>query len=112
MSTTGQLERRSQKATGKRVQTVLRVADEGRYAGDILLDANNRVWRHARTIPSDVVLRVLLSYTRESEVSGELVRQRDGRTYQWFVVGALADGEGEGNEINSDDSEIDFRVAG
>jgi hypothetical protein len=99
MNATGQFQRSSRKNSGKRVQTVLRVCEEGRYSGDILLDANNRVWRHASTIPPDIVLRVLLSFTRQGEVCGELVRRSDGRNYLWFVVGAVAD------EVNDNESE-------
>jgi hypothetical protein len=95
MNAMGQLERQTQKTSGKRVQTVLRVSEEGRYAGDILLDGAGRVWRHAKTIPADVVLRVLLSFTRQGEVCGQLVRRSDGQTYHWFVVGALPAAEGE-----------------
>jgi hypothetical protein len=79
----------SQRQASKKVQTVLRVSEEGRYAGDILLGGDNRVWRHARTVPADVVLRVLLSFTRGEEVCGQLVRRSDGRTYHWFAVGLV-----------------------
>lgn len=73
----------------RRVRTVLRVAQEDRYVGDILLDAQGKVWRHASTIPSDVVLKVFLAHLRQSEVCGQLVSRTDGRTYSWVVVGLL-----------------------
>jgi hypothetical protein len=111
MSATSQLQQRGRKNASKRVQTVLRVAEDGRYAGDVLLDGNNRVWRHARTIPADVVLRVLRSFTRQGEVCGTLVRNSDGQRYEWFVVGAMA----EGQEVEREEDgaeEVEFRVAG
>ena len=100
MSATGQLERRTRKNGGKRVQTVLRVSDEGRYLGDILLDGRNRVWRHAKSIPADIVLRALLAFTRQGELCGRLARKSDGRTYLWFVVGAVEEGTSEGEGQN------------
>ena len=106
MNAMDQLQQQAPTTCGKRVRTVLRVSEEGRYAGDILLDGEDRVWRHARTIPRDVVLRVLLHYTRQGEVCGKLERRADGRTYLWFVVGAVpaseGEGEGEGEEGDSD----------
>ncbi len=102
MSATVQFERGSQKSTGKRVQTVLRVSRGENYVGDILLDGRNRVWRHADTIPSEIVFKALVSYTRRDETCGELVSRGDGMTYLWFVVGALAeDGESD-NESESE----------
>jgi hypothetical protein len=73
----------------KRVQTVLRVAQNERYVGDILLDARGRVWRHADTIPSDIVLKAMLAHVRQGEPCGHLVGRLDGRSYAWFVVGAF-----------------------
>jgi hypothetical protein len=93
---------------GKKVQTVLRVSNEGRYAGDILLDGDDRVWRHARTVPADVVLRVLHGYTRQGEVCGQLVRRSDGHTYHWFVVGALPVAEDDA----ASDCDDELRAAG
>ena len=74
-----------------KVRAVLRVAVEGRYLGDILLDAGGRVWRHADTIPADVVLKAMLAHGRRGEVCGQFVGRKDGQTYSWFVVGALAE---------------------
>jgi hypothetical protein len=73
-----------------RVQTVLRVSEGERYVGDILLDGQGRVWRHADTIPSDVVFKALVQHTRQDETCGKLVGRKDGRSYLWYVVGGLA----------------------
>jgi hypothetical protein len=83
---------------------VLRVWEGERYLGDVLLDGNNRIWRHARTIPSDVVLRVLVAFTRQGETGGQMVRQRDGQSYLWHVVGAVA--------ATADESECELAAAG
>jgi hypothetical protein len=74
-----------------RVETILRVALDGRYLGDILLDGKGRVWRHADTIPADVVFKAMLGHNRRNELCGELVGLKDGRNYTWFVVGAFAE---------------------
>jgi hypothetical protein len=73
-----------------RVQAVLRVARGDRYVGDVLIDRKGRVWRHADTIPSDVVLKAMLA-RRRGDVCGQLVGLRDGRVYSWVVVGATAE---------------------
>jgi hypothetical protein len=83
--------RQAREARGGRVQSVLRVAVEDRYLGDILLDRDGRVWRHADTIPADVVLKAMLANGRRGEVCGQMVGLKDGRNYSWFVVGALAE---------------------
>ena len=83
-------EARKQQAKGGRVQTVLRVAEGERYVGDILIDRKGRVWRHADTIPADVVLKALVAHRRGGEPCGRVVSLRDGRTYSWVVLGALA----------------------
>jgi hypothetical protein len=70
-----------------RVQAVLRVAQGERYVGDILIDRKGRVWRHADTIPADVVLKAMVAQ-RRGEICGRLVGLRDGRVYSWVVVGA------------------------
>lgn len=72
-----------------RGQTVLRVSEGGRFVGDILLDGGRRLRRRADTIPSDIVLKVLIGYTRQEEVCGRLIGLNDGRTYLWHAVGAL-----------------------
>jgi hypothetical protein len=82
----------------KRVQTVLRVSHGERYVGDILLDGDNRVWRRADTIPVDVVLKALVSYSRQGDVCGKLFSRSDGRVYLWHVVGVLA-GAGSDGEL-------------
>src|SRR5947209_18112936 len=74
-----------------RVQTVLRVARGELYVGDILLDADNRVWRHATTIPADVVLKALVGYSRGGDLFGKLVGRKDGLPYYWHVVGVQAE---------------------
>lgn len=71
------------------VQTVLRVAEGERYIGDILLDDRDRVWRSADTIPSDIVLKALVQYTRQGETSGRLISRQGQRVYYWFTVGAV-----------------------
>jgi hypothetical protein len=76
-----------------RVQTVLRVAEAERYVGDILLDGGGKVWRHADTIPSDIVLKAVVLHTRQDETCGKLTARKDGRVYLWYVVGGLAGAE-------------------
>jgi hypothetical protein len=78
-----------------RVQTVLRVARGELYVGDILLDADNRVWRHATTIPADVVLKALVGYSRGGDLFGKLIGRKDGLPYYWHVVGAQEQSESE-----------------
>jgi hypothetical protein len=73
-----------------RVQTVVRVSEGERYVGDILLDGDGRVWRHAVTIPRDVVLKTLIAHVRQAETCGRLTA-RNGRAYLWYVVGGLAE---------------------
>src|SRR4051794_23383281 len=101
MSTAMLIERPATRpVAGKRVQTVLRVSEGERYLGDVLLDGGNRVWRRADTIPPDVVLKILVGYSRQGEACGRVVGRGDGRVYLWFVVGALPGTTGEGEEIN------------
>lgn len=83
-------EAKQQQVKPGRVRKVLRVAVGERYVGDILLDARGRVWRHADTIPADVVLKAMLAHNRQGDVCGRLVGLRDGQAYSWVVVGALA----------------------
>ncbi len=71
-----------------RVLTVLRVAQGEHYVGDILLDRKGRVWRHADSIPSDVVLKALVAHRRSHELFGQVIGLHDRRTYSWVVVGA------------------------
>jgi hypothetical protein len=94
--------RKSEKAAPKsqgRIHTVLRVSQGERYVGDILLDKRDRVWRRADTIPADVVLKALLAFARQGDICGELVGRLDGRTYSWFVVGALLEMNAETEEL-------------
>jgi hypothetical protein len=78
--------------TGRRtrIQTVLRVSQGEMYVGDILLDDRGRVWRHADTIPSDVVLKAMIAHTRHEDTCGTLAGRNDNRIYLWYVVGGLA----------------------
>jgi hypothetical protein len=75
--------------TVKRVQTVLRVSEGERYVGDILLDGQQRVWRRANTIPPDVVLKVLMGFTRQGETCGKVFARGDNRAFLWHLVGSL-----------------------
>ncbi|NBO90963.1 MAG: hypothetical protein EBV06_01395 [Planctomycetia bacterium] len=70
----------------KKVRYVLRVAAGEQYVGDILLTVNNRVWRHADTIPTDVVLKALLAFDRRGETYGRVIGREDQQTYTWFVL--------------------------
>jgi hypothetical protein len=73
-----------------RVETTLRVSQGELYVGDILLDERGRVWRHADTIPSDVVLKALIAHTRQDDTCGTITSRSDARTYLWYVVGVVA----------------------
>jgi hypothetical protein len=84
-------ERQGRKGCPSRVQTVLRVSVADRYVGDILLDGQGRVWRHADPIPADVVLKAMLAQVRQGETCGSVVGRKDGRTYLWYVVGGMAE---------------------
>ncbi|MFO0926395.1 MAG: hypothetical protein U0736_05060 [Gemmataceae bacterium] len=68
---------------------MLRCRRASRYVGDVLLDERRRLWRRADTIPADVVLKVLIAFTRHGEVCGRLVGLTDGRAYLWHAVDAL-----------------------
>jgi hypothetical protein len=81
------------------VRTVLRISQGETYVGDILLEGKGRVWRHATTIPADIVLKAIVQHDRHGETCGVLTGRRDGRTYLWYVVGGLAAVEAsEGSE--------------
>jgi hypothetical protein len=75
-------------APRKKVTAVLRVTAGERYLGDILLDKKGRVWRKATTIPSDVVLKALVAFTRGASKRGEVTGLKDGGTYTWFLLGS------------------------
>ena len=68
----------------KKVSTVIRVAAGEQYVGDILLDRRHRVWRRAEPLPADVVLKILLAYSRRGETCGQVVGLRDGQIYSWI----------------------------
>ena len=70
----------------KKVTSVLRVAAGEQYVGDILLDGKNRVWRHADTIPTDVVLKALMAFARRGDSCGQVISRRDEQTYSWVVM--------------------------
>jgi hypothetical protein len=77
--------------TGSRKQRpdlkVIRVAVGSFFVGEIHLDAQNRVRRRADTVPSDIVLKVLVKLTRQGDTCGKLVGRKDGREFYWYVVG-------------------------
>jgi hypothetical protein len=79
-----------ERRSGTRVQTVLRVSEGERYVGDILLDGEGRVWRHADTIPRDIVFKALVQRTRHDETCGKVKSRENGREYLWYLVGGLA----------------------
>jgi hypothetical protein len=83
---TATLNQRSSKTPSrpKKVTTVLRVAAGEQYIGDILLDGRNRVWRRADPLPTDVVLKILLAYSRRGESFGQVSGRRDGQLYSWI----------------------------
>ena len=96
--TTLMLERAVTRGTGARRRApaesgmmTLRVAEGTRFLGEVLLDECDRVWRHARNIPKDVVLKVLVAYTRQSQTYGKVSGRKDGRDYYWLVVDEEAD---------------------
>lgn len=78
--------KRAPVAQQKKVTRVLRVAAGEQYVGDILLDRKDRVWRHADTIPTDVVLKALLVFSRMGTMAGQVVSRRDGQVYSWCVM--------------------------
>ncbi|MFQ3592097.1 MAG: hypothetical protein SNJ82_02780 [Gemmataceae bacterium] len=73
----------------KKVTTVLRVAAGEQYIGDILLDRRHRVWRRAVPVPADVVLKILLAFSRRGEKCGQVVGQRDGQIYTWISLDSI-----------------------
>lgn len=70
-----------------RLKMIVRVHDTGRHVGDMLIDRRNRVWRHADTIPTDVVMKILIAVSRRDETRGEMFGRGDGRPYAWHVLG-------------------------
>jgi hypothetical protein len=55
-----------------------------RFVGDILLNSRGRIWRHADSVPTEVVLKILLAHTRNEQSHG-LAHSRDGRVYDWAI---------------------------
>jgi hypothetical protein len=83
---TATLSQRSSKTLSrtKKVATVLRVAAGEQYIGDILLDSRNRVWRRAEPLPTDVVLKILLAYSRRGESFGQVTGRQTGQVFTWI----------------------------
>jgi hypothetical protein len=73
------------RARRSKVRSVLRVTHGDRWVGDILIDAKQRIWRHADTIPRDVVFKVLFAFTRQAE-AGAVIGRDTGWTYAWQVA--------------------------
>jgi hypothetical protein len=78
--------RKNALARSKKVHRVIRVAAGEQYIGDILLDGRHRVWRRADPLPADVVLKILLAFSRRSESCGQVVGLRDGQIYSWICL--------------------------
>jgi hypothetical protein len=79
----------SEKRTGRKTRTAgttITVRRSGSLVGAMLLNAAGRTQHCTPDIPADVVLKVLVRFTRGGEVGGE-VRGRDGATYVWCVLG-------------------------
>ena len=73
------------RARRSKVRSVLRVTHGDRWVGDILIDGKQRIWRHADTIPRDVVFKVLFAFTRQAE-AGAVIGRDTGWTYAWQVA--------------------------
>ena len=73
------------RARRSKVRSVLRVTHGDRWVGDILIDAKHRIWRHADTIPRDVVFKILFAFTRQAE-AGAVIGRDTGWTYAWQVA--------------------------
>ena len=70
------------RARRSKVRSVLRVTHGDRWIGDILIDGKDRIWRHADTIPRDVVAKILFAFTRQTD-AGDVVGRDTGWTYSW-----------------------------
>ena len=73
------------RARQTKVRSVLRVSHGDRWVGDILLDGKQRIWRHADTIPRDVVSKILFAFTRQAD-AGAVVGRDTGWTYAWQLA--------------------------
>jgi hypothetical protein len=81
---------------GRMTTKVIRIAASGHWIGDIVLVGANRVRTRAVTVPGDVVLKVLARLTRFEETEGVVPGgAKDGREFQWFVVGQESTSETE-----------------
>ena len=69
-----------------KVRSVLRVRHDDRWIGDILIDNKQRIWRHADTIPRDVVAKVLFAFTRQADPAGAVIGRDTGWTYSWQLA--------------------------
>ena len=74
------------RARRSKVRSVLRVTHGDRWVGDILIDGRDRIWRHADTIPRDVVAKILFAFTRRPDLIGAVVGGDTGWTYSWQVA--------------------------
>jgi hypothetical protein len=65
--------------------TILHVTRGKVFVGEIALDEHDRV-RHADSdVPRDVVLKVVVEYTRGEGWSGS-IPGRDGKKYRWQLI--------------------------
>jgi hypothetical protein len=81
------VERRLGGVSGReRVATTIRVFANGMLLGSVLLNEDNRVLRRTPDVPREVVLKVLVQFTRCEEVDGH-VTSRHGEVYRWRVRG-------------------------
>ena len=74
------------RARRSKVRSVLRVTHSDRWVGDILIDGKQRIWRHADTIPRDVVAKILFAFTHRDDPAGAVVGRDTGWTYSWQVA--------------------------
>ena len=64
----------------------IRVARGPQFIGEILLDDKEQVWQHATCIPRDIVLKVLVLYTRRAQTCGKLTGLKDKLDYYWLTA--------------------------
>jgi len=69
-----------------RVTTTIRIFTSGFLLGSILLNEDNRVLRRTPDVPREVVMKVLVQFTRCGETAGR-VTDRDGELYSWRLRG-------------------------
>lgn len=95
--------------TSRWVTRVLRVGTADLFVGDILLDQNLRVRGHATSVPSDIVLKVLVANTRQGETCGKLTG-RDGLEYFWSLIDAAKELSEETRQETQSDFSREFQV--